>query len=147
MWPFESKRTKEIKKIKKSIYKKLNDVQYFLSSDIAIVHVLTEDKYIIPMFKENFFGYSIFIEDKSFVFVKYKDGRQRIIAYHLYSNCPIGIIAYDAHNYRKTQYLDGYNNSTILPMLYSIDNQLDYFIEYTKSPDFLTKLNKKIKEK
>ena len=146
MWPFESKRTKEIKKVKKSIYEKLVHIQISLDTSLPIVDTLVEDGFVKLFIRESLFGHILYVQDKSFMFSRYAGNGHKIIAYHIEGGTPIGIVAFDANIYRNTEYLDGYTDKTILPMLHSINKQLDYFIEYTKSPDFLTKLNKKMKK-
>ena len=146
MWLFNSERTRVVKGFKKSVCEKLNEVQDLLTSDIAVIHVLIEEGYLKPIIKDDYIGYLLFIKSKSFAFIQFDDGSRKAIAYHFEGDTPIGIIIYDMFNHNKAKYLDGYTDKNALSMLCSLETHLENFIGYTKSADFLTKLNKKIKE-
>ena len=146
MWLFDSKRTRATKEFKKSVCEKLSEIQDLLTSNIAVIHVLIEEGYLRPIIKDDYIGYLLFIKSKSFAFIQFDDGSRKAIAYHFEGDTPIGIIIYDMFNHNKAKYLDGYTDKNALSMLCSVETHLENFIGYTKSPDFLTKLNKKIKE-
>ena len=108
--------------------------------------MLIEDNYLRPIVKDNYYGYLIFLKSKSFAFIQCDDGSRKAIAYHFEGDIPTGIIMCDMFNHNKAKYLDGYTDKNALSILCSLEARLENFIKYTKSPDFLTKLNRKMKE-